>query len=54
MLAKLNTFPLVGIDAIPVQAEVDASAGLPKTVLVGMIRPIVTAHVCSVRAWGNQ
>jgi len=34
MLAKLNTFALVGIDAVPVEAEVDASAGLPKTVLV--------------------
>jgi hypothetical protein len=31
MLAKLNTFALVGIEAVPVQVEVDASAGLPKT-----------------------
>ena len=36
MLAKLNTFALVGIDAVPVEAEVDVSTGLPKTVLVGM------------------
>ena len=36
MLAKLNTFALVGIDAVPVEVEVDASAGLPKTVLVGL------------------
>src|SRR6476660_9591310 len=36
MLAKLNTFTLVGIEAIPVEAEVDVSAGLPKTVLVGL------------------
>jgi magnesium chelatase family protein len=36
MLAKLNTFALVGIDAAPVEAEVDVSAGLPKTVLVGL------------------
>ena len=28
MLAKLNTFALVGIDAVPVEVEVDASAGL--------------------------
>src|SRR5439155_23248269 len=35
MLAKLNTFTLVGIDAVPVEAEVDVSAGLPKTVIVG-------------------
>jgi magnesium chelatase family protein len=34
MLAKLNTFALVGIDGVPV--EVDASAGLPKFVLVGL------------------
>ncbi|MFM7152043.1 MAG: magnesium chelatase domain-containing protein, partial [Gemmataceae bacterium] len=36
MLAKVNTFALVGIDAVPVEAEVDVSAGLPKTVLVGL------------------
>src|SRR6266851_885956 len=36
MLAKLNTFALVGIEAVPVEAEVDTSAGLPKTVLVGL------------------
>src|SRR5262245_51065340 len=36
MLAKLNSFALVGIDAVPVEVEVDASPGLPKTILVGM------------------
>src|SRR6266478_8297128 len=36
MLAKLKTFALQGIDAVPVEVEVDASAGLPKTVLVGL------------------
>src|SRR5208282_2999241 len=36
MLAKLNTFALLGIDALPVEAEVDVSPGLPKTVLVGL------------------
>src|SRR5262245_36492588 len=36
MLAKLNTFALVGIDALPVEVEVDVSTGLPKTVLVGL------------------
>lgn len=36
MLAKLNTFTLVGIDALPVEVEVDVAAGLPKTVLVGL------------------
>jgi hypothetical protein len=36
MLAKLKTLTLVGIDAIPVEVEVDVSpARLPKTVLVG-------------------
>jgi magnesium chelatase family protein len=36
MLAKLNTFALVGIDAEPVEGEVDTAPGLPKTVLVGL------------------
>src|SRR5579884_3940082 len=36
MLAKLNTFALTGIEAVPVEVEVDTSAGLPKTVLVGL------------------
>jgi magnesium chelatase family protein len=37
MLAKLRTFSLLGIEALPVEVEVDVSAGaLPKTVLVGL------------------
>ena len=37
MLAKLKTYSLLGIDAIPVDVEVDLSASpLPKTVLVGL------------------
>jgi magnesium chelatase family protein len=37
MLAKLHTFSLLGIDAVPVEVEVDVSAGaLPKIVLVGL------------------
>ena len=37
MLAKLKTFSLLGIEAIPVEVEVDVSPGaLPKTVLVGL------------------
>ncbi len=36
MLAKLNTFALVGIDAVPVEVEVDASGGQSKTILVGL------------------
>src|SRR5438477_5110515 len=36
MLARIHTFALSGIDAVAVTAEVDASAGLPKTILVGL------------------
>src|SRR3990172_3866371 len=37
MLAKLHTFTLLGIDALPVEVEVDVSAAaLPKTILVGL------------------
>ncbi len=37
MLAKLHTFSLLGIEAVPVEVEVDVSPrALPKTVLVGL------------------
>jgi magnesium chelatase family protein len=37
MLAKLNTFSLLGIEAVPVEVEVDVSPGaIPKTLLVGL------------------
>ena len=36
MLAKLNAFALAGIDAVPVEVEVDAAPGVSKTVLVGL------------------
>jgi magnesium chelatase family protein len=37
MLSKLNTFALVGIDAVPVEVEVDNSyAQMPKTIIVGL------------------
>jgi magnesium chelatase family protein len=37
MLAKFKTFSLLGIEAVPVEVEVDVSAGaLPKTILVGL------------------
>lgn len=37
MLAKLKTFSLFGIEALPVEVEVDVSAAaLPKTVVVGL------------------
>jgi magnesium chelatase family protein len=36
-LAKLTTFAMVGIDAVPVDAEVDAAnAGMPQVILVGL------------------
>ena len=38
MLAQLRTFALIGIDAVPVDVEVDtAPSQMPKTVLVGLI-----------------
>ncbi|TWT95963.1 Competence protein ComM [Botrimarina colliarenosi] len=37
MLAQLRTYSLLGIDALPVEAEVDVSPGaMPKTILVGL------------------
>ncbi len=37
MLARLHTFSLLGIDAVPVEVEVDVSAAaMPKTILVGL------------------
>ena len=37
MLVKLKTFSLMGIDAVPVEVEVDcADIGMPKTILVGL------------------
>ena len=37
MLAKLHTYSLLGIEALPVEVEVDISPGaLPKTQLVGL------------------
>ncbi|HLN26945.1 MAG TPA: YifB family Mg chelatase-like AAA ATPase [Gemmataceae bacterium] len=54
MLAKLNAFALEGIEAIPVEAEVDASAGLPKTILVGLLETSVKESVHRIeRALAN-
>jgi magnesium chelatase family protein len=54
MLAKLNSFALVGIDAVPVEVEVDASAGLPKTILVGMPEAAVRESIHRIeRALAN-
>ena len=42
MLAKLSSYTLVGIDAVPVEVEVDISAtSNPKTVLVGLAEAAV-------------
>jgi magnesium chelatase family protein len=54
MLAKLNTFVLVGIDAVPVEVEVDAAAGLPKTILVGLPEAAVRESIHRIeRALSN-
>ena len=40
MLAKLRTFSLVGIEALPVEVEVNVSpSGLPKQVHLGILHP---------------
>ncbi|MCL2743772.1 MAG: YifB family Mg chelatase-like AAA ATPase [Planctomycetaceae bacterium] len=42
MLVKINTFSLLGIDAVPVEVEVDcAEIGTPKTILVGLPETVV-------------
>jgi hypothetical protein len=42
MLAKLSSYTLVGIDALPVEVEVDVSpSSMPKTVLVGLAEAAV-------------
>jgi magnesium chelatase family protein len=56
MLAKLHTFSLVGIEAVPVEVEVDVSAGaLPKSILVGLPEAAVRESVHRVeRALANS
>src|ERR1700757_2972581 len=42
MLAKLTSYSLLGIDAVPVDVEVDISPGaMPKTILVGLAEAAV-------------
>ena len=54
MLAKLRTYALLGIDAVPVEVEVDAAAGTPKTVLVGLPEMAVRESVHRIeRALAN-
>ena len=46
MLAKLQTFSLLGIDALPVEVEVDVSpAAMPKVILVGLPEAAVKESV---------
>ena len=42
MLAKLASYTLIGIEAAPVEVEVDvSSAAMPKTLLVGLAETAV-------------
>jgi len=46
MLAKLKTYSLLGIEALPVEVEVDVSPGaIPKTILVGLPEAAVKESV---------
>jgi hypothetical protein len=46
MLAQLFSHTLIGIDAAPVEAEVDVSASsMPKTVLVGLAERASSSRV---------
>ncbi|HTN77369.1 MAG TPA: YifB family Mg chelatase-like AAA ATPase [Pirellulaceae bacterium] len=56
MLAKLKTYSLLGIDAVPVEIEVDVSPGaVPKTILVGLPEAAVKESVHRVeRAMVNS
>lgn len=54
MLAQLKTFALVGIDGVAVDVEVDASVGLPKTILVGLPEMAVRESIHRIeRAMAN-
>lgn len=45
MLSKLQAFALVGINAVPVEAEIDAATGMTKTILVGLPEAAVRESV---------
>ena len=54
MLAKLRTFALLGIDAVPVEVEVDANPGTAKIILVGLPEMAVRESVHRIeRALAN-
>ena len=56
MLAKLHTFSLLGIDALPVEVEVDVSpVAMPKTILVGLPEAAVKESIHRIeRALANS
>ncbi len=55
MLAKLSSYTLVGIDAAPVEVEVDVSAAsMPKTVLVGLAEAAVRESTHRVEPRARQ
>ena len=56
MLAKLKTFSLLGIEAVPVDVEVDVSpSSMPKTILVGLPEAAVKESIHRVeRAIANS
>jgi len=41
MIAKVNSFGLLGLEAYPIEIEVDVSSGLPTVTLVGMADPSI-------------
>lgn len=52
LLAKLKTFSLLGIEAMPVEVEVDVSPrAMPKTILVGLPEAAVreSTHRCDAQ-----
>lgn len=54
MLAKLQAFALSGIDAVPVEVEVDVSGGTVKTILVGLPELVVRESIHRIeRALAN-
>lgn len=54
MLAKLRSFALVGIDAVPIEVEVDAAVGLANTTIVGLPEAAVRESVHRIeRALAN-
>jgi len=54
MLAKLRTFALLGIEAVPVEVEVDSAHGTAKVILVGMAETAVRESIHRIeRALAN-